>query len=66
AHNRMLTAQRDTLSRDLAEHQEVLHSISTSWSYRLGYAVFQPLRLVRHLYRILTRSTNRGDKPNPD
>ena len=65
-YNRMLETQRDTLSRDLAEHQEVLQLMSTSWSYRLGYAVFQPLRLVRHLYRILTRSTSRSEKTAPD
>ena len=65
-HNRMLTTQRDKLSHDLAEHQEVLYSLSRSWSYRLGYALFQPLRLVRYLYRFVTRSMPRADKSNPD
>ena len=51
-HNRILAAQCNDLSQDLEEHQRLAQSLRASRSYRLGRALLQPLRLIRHLFRI--------------
>lgn len=56
-HNKILTHRIDELSGELTEHQRLLQDLSSSRSYRWGYALFQPLRLIGRFLGLFTGST---------